>query len=225
MKPFAPLVTVLLLPLSACGESTGDQTAQIRYNNSEQKANTMAQDPQKSSSPQQTTSGKSDTIVFGAGCFWCVEAVFERLDGVQDVVAGYAGGDVEHPTYEQVCTGSTGHAEVAMIRFDPDIISLAELLDVFWQAHDPTTLNRQGADVGTQYRSAIFCQDDGQCAVAEASRDTAQALFDDPIVTEITTLHYFWKAENYHQDYFNNNRNAPYCRVVIEPKLKKLKLE
>jgi len=165
-----------------------------------------------------------ETATFGAGCFWCVEAVFERLPGVISVTAGYTGGQRPNPTYEQVCTGTTGHAEVAQILFDPSKISYEKLLKVFWEAHDPTTLNRQGADTGTQYRSAIFYHSDSQKAIAERSRTEAQKGFEDPLVTEITPLEVFYGAENYHQDYFRNNPDAPYCRFVIEPKLKKLKM-
>jgi len=164
-----------------------------------------------------------EQATFGAGCFWCVEAVFERLNGVQSVVAGYAGGHTPNPTYEEVCTGTTGHAEVAQITFDPSRISYAQLLEVFWEAHDPTTLNRQGADVGTQYRSAIFTHSAEQQKTAEASRVEAQKHFSKPIVTEILPLDRFTAAENYHQDYYRTNPNAPYCRVVITPKLEKLK--
>lgn len=164
-----------------------------------------------------------EKATFGAGCFWCVEAVFERLDGVTSVEAGYAGGHTANPTYEDVCSGNTGHAEVAQITFDPKRISYERLLEVFWEAHDPTTLNRQGADVGTQYRSAIFFGSPAQKAAAEASRTKAQAHFDRPIVTQIQPLEHFYAAENYHQDYFRNNPNAPYCRLVIQPKLEKLK--
>lgn len=166
-----------------------------------------------------------EKATFGAGCFWCVEAVFERLDGVVSVTAGYTGGSVPDPTYEQVCTETTGHAEVAQIVFDPSRISYERLLDVFWQAHDPTTLNRQGADVGTQYRSAIFTHDESQYAAAQRSKRGAQAQFEKPVVTEIVPLTAFYAAEQYHQDYYRNNPTAPYCRVVIEPKLKKLKLD
>ncbi|MCZ7558593.1 MAG: peptide-methionine (S)-S-oxide reductase MsrA [Bacteroidia bacterium] len=171
-------------------------------------------------SPEQT-----DTAVFGAGCFWCVEAVFEQLDGVISVDAGYAGGHTPNPTYEDVCTGETGHAEVARIVFDPAVIRFDALLEMFWQSHDPTTLNRQGADVGTQYRSVIFYIGETQREQAIASMKQAQAGFDDPIVTEISPLPEYFPAENYHQDYYRNNRNAPYCQVVIRPKLKKLGLE
>ena len=165
-----------------------------------------------------------EKVTFGAGCFWCVEAVFERLPGVQSVVAGYAGGTKPNPTYQEVCTDTTGHAEVAQITFDPAKISYEKLLDMFWEAHDPTTLNRQGADAGTQYRSVIFYNDEKQKVAAEKSKNEAQKNFDDPIVTEIKPLTHFYAAENYHQDYFNKNPNAPYCVYVIKPKLKKLKL-
>jgi peptide-methionine (S)-S-oxide reductase len=163
-----------------------------------------------------------EKAVLGAGCFWCVEAVFERLDGVQSVMAGYAGGTRPNPTYEQVSTGTTGHAEVAQITFDPAKISYEHLLEVFWHAHDPTTLNQQGADHGTQYRSVIFYLDEQQKAAAEKSKLTAVKDFSDPIVTEIKPLTKFYEAENYHQDYFRNNPNAPYCKFVIKPKLDKL---
>jgi peptide-methionine (S)-S-oxide reductase len=166
-----------------------------------------------------------EQATFGAGCFWCVEAVFERLEGVKSVVAGYAGGTTANPTYEEVCSGKTGHAEVARITFDPKKISYERLLEVFWKAHDPTTLNRQGADVGAQYRSVVFYHDEKQMAAAEKSKREAQGNFDDPIVTEIKPLDHFYEAENYHQDYYRNNPNAPYCVYVIKPKLKKLGLQ
>ena len=169
--------------------------------------------------------GQLEKATFGAGCFWCVEAVFERLDGVKSVVAGYAGGTKANPTYEEVCTGKTGHAEVAQIAFDPDVISYETLLDWLWKSHDPTTLNRQGADAGTQYRSVIFYHDEKQKAAAEKSKADAQQMFKNPIVTEIQPLTKFYEAENYHQDYYKNNSNAPYCTFVIRPKLKKLNLE
>lgn len=166
-----------------------------------------------------------EKATLGAGCFWCVEAVFERLPGVQSVVAGYAGGTTPNPTYEEVCTDTTGHAEVGQITFDPSKISYEKLLEVFWEAHDPTTLDRQGDDVGTQYRSVIFYHDDKQRIAAEKSKQEAQKDFSDPIVTEIKPLTHFYVAENYHQDYFNKNQNAPYCRLVIKPKLEKLHLK
>ena len=162
---------------------------------------------------------------FGAGCFWCVEAVFENLDGVQSVVSGYMGGEVKDPTYREVCTGTTGHAEITQIAFDPAIISYETLLDWLWRSHNPTTLNRQGADRGTQYRSAIFYHNDSQKQAAEASKAAAQKDFDDPIVTEITAAETFYPAEDAHQDYYRLNKAAPYCQMVIRPKLKKLDLE
>jgi len=165
-----------------------------------------------------------EKATLGGGCFWCLEAVYERIDGVKSVVSGYAGGTVANPTYEQVCAGKTGHAEVAQIEYDPKVVSYERLLKLFWDCHDPTTLNRQGGDVGTQYRSVIFYHDQKQKEIAEKSKATAgsSGLFSDPIVTEILPLPTFYKAENYHQDYFQNNPNAPYCTFVIKPKLKKL---
>jgi peptide-methionine (S)-S-oxide reductase len=168
---------------------------------------------------------KLEQATFGAGCFWCVEAVFERLEGVKSVVAGYTGGSKLNPTYEEVCTGKTGHAEVARITYDPAMVKFETLLEWFWKSHDPTTLNKQGADVGTQYRSAVFYHDENQRVIAEKSKAATQAMFSDPIVTEITELTKFYEAENYHQDYYKNNPNAPYCAFVIKPKLKKLKLD
>jgi peptide-methionine (S)-S-oxide reductase len=159
---------------------------------------------------------------FGGGCFWCMEAVFERLPGVISVTSGFAGGTTENPTYEQVCSETTGHAEVTEIAFDPTKISYNQLLDVFWQAHDPTTLNRQGADVGTSYRSIILYRSEKQKLEAEKSKIAAQQNFRSPIVTEIVPLKKFYPAEDYHQKYYDNNTDAPYCQVVIAPKLNKL---
>jgi peptide-methionine (S)-S-oxide reductase len=168
---------------------------------------------------------KLEKATFGAGCFWCIEAVFQRIKGVKSVISGYSGGKVENPTYEEVCSGRTGHAEVVQITFDPKVISYEEILDVFWKVHDPTSLNRQGPDEGTQYRSIILYHDEEQKRIAEKSRAEVSKKFDKPIVTEIRPLTKFYKAEDYHQDYYNRNRNAPYCRLVIHPKLEKLKLE
>jgi peptide-methionine (S)-S-oxide reductase len=165
---------------------------------------------------------KTEIADFGGGCFWCMEAVFERLPGVVSVTSGFAGGTTENPTYEQVCTETTGHAEVTEIEFDPAKISYAKLLEVFWQAHDPTTLNRQGADVGTSYRSIILYRDEKQKLFAEKSKLAAQENFGSPIVTQIVPLKKFYKAEDYHHQYYDNNTNAPYCQVVIAPKLEKL---
>lgn len=162
---------------------------------------------------------------FGAGCFWCVEAVFQNLKGVSQVVSGYTGGHVENPTYKQVCAGNTGHAEVAQITYDPEVLSYRELLEVFWQTHDPTTLNRQGNDIGTQYRSAIFYHDPEQMEVAQNMKTVLEQskVWPDPIVTEIQPLKAFYLAEDYHQNYFNHNAEQPYCQFVIGPKLGKFR--
>jgi len=164
-----------------------------------------------------------ETATLGAGCFWCVEAIYERLKGVHDVESGYSGGHVANPSYKAVTTGSTGHAEVIRFHFDPDVISYEDILRVFFHTHDPTTLNRQGADVGTQYRSAIFYHTAAQKAAAERIRQeiTEQKLWKDRIVTEISPLVNYYAAEDYHQDYFANNPNAGYCQVVIAPKVRK----
>ena len=166
---------------------------------------------------------RTDTATFGTGCFWCTEALFQQLDGVLKVTSGYTGGNVKNPTYKEVCEGNTGHAEAVEIVYDPEKITFDELLEAFWQAHDPTTLNRQGNDVGTQYRSAIFYHNAEQKAKAEkykAELDKSGA-WKDPIVTEITPASTFYVAENYHQDYYNNNGSAPYCYYVIRPKMEK----
>ena len=169
-----------------------------------------------------TGTNQLETAYLGGGCFWCMEAVFERLPGVVAVTSGFSGGTTENPTYQQVCTETTGHAEVTKIDFDPAKISYAKLVEVFWQAHDPTTLNRQGADVGTSYRSIILCVDEKQKLLAEKSKLEAQKDHHNPIVTEIVPFKKFYPAEDYHQMYYDNNSNAPYCQVVIAPKLEKL---
>jgi peptide-methionine (S)-S-oxide reductase len=162
---------------------------------------------------------------FGAGCFWCTEAVFLNVKGVTKVVSGYTGGKVKNPTYREICTGMTGHAEVTQITFDPAVVSFEELLEVFWNTHDPTTLNRQGADEGTQYRSAVFYADENQKALAEAYKIQLEAshVYKNPIVTEITTLTTFYPAEDYHQNYYELNPNQGYCQYVIRPKVDKFK--
>ncbi len=167
---------------------------------------------------------QSKVATLGGGCFWCVEAVFQRLKGIESIVPGYAGGKTLNPTYKQICTGTTGHAEVAKIEFNPEIITFKQILNVFWQAHDPTTLNRQGNDVGTQYRSVIFFHDEKQKLQAEESKKDAQisGYWNDPIITEITMLNNYSDAEDYHHNYYNNNPNQPYCIFVIKPKLDKL---
>ncbi|MCP5101455.1 MAG: peptide-methionine (S)-S-oxide reductase MsrA [Chloroflexi bacterium] len=170
-------------------------------------------------------SEKEEIVTLGGGCFWCVEAVFQELNGVNAIVSGYAGGNVENPTYRQICTGTTGHAEVAQITFDPEQISLADILTVFWSTHDPTTLNRQGADVGTQYRSVIFYHDEKQQQIAVQSKAEigASGLWPNPIVTEISPLPTFYVAEEYHQNYYRQNGNQSYCQFVINPKMSKFR--
>jgi len=165
---------------------------------------------------------KTQTATLGGGCFWCVEAVYERLPGILSVTSGYAGGKTDNPTYDEVCSGRTGHAEVVQIEFDPEKISYDKIVDLFWDAHDPTTLNRQGADVGTQYRSIILTADDTQAAAARASLERAQAKFKSPIVTEIVPLTKFYAAEDHHQDFYRENPMHPYNLAVIRPKLQKL---
>lgn len=174
---------------------------------------------------EKNTNGELDTAIFGAGCFWCVEAIFQQLEGVEKVASGYSGGARENPTYDQVCSGATGHAEVIQVIYDPAKISFVDLLEVFWGVHDPTTLNRQGADVGTQYRSVIFYTNADQKKLAEdyKTKLNASGAFPQPVVTEISPLKSFYVAENYHQNYFNENGNQPYCSLVIRPKLDKFK--
>ncbi len=164
-----------------------------------------------------------EVATFGSGCFWCTEAIFERVNGVVSVVSGYSGGTVKNPTYDEVCTGKTEHAEVTQITFDPKVVSYDELLEIFWKTHDPTTLNRQGNDVGTQYRSVIFYHNDVQKQKAEYYKNklTEEKIWDKPIVTEITRFEKFYPAEDYHQEYYDNNPNQGYCAYVITPKLEK----
>lgn len=199
---------ILTLSLSACGQSPQTEHK------------TMSDDIADNVDPSQL-----DTATFGAGCFWCVEAVFQELKGVHSVKPGYAGGHIKNPSYREVCNGTTGHAEVAQIIYNPSIISYEVLLDVFWHTHDPTTLNRQGADVGTQYRSAIFYHNQAQHEAAKKSKLEANSsgLWEGVIVTEITPLDKFYEAEDYHNNYFSNNPNQPYCNAVIAPKVKKFR--
>lgn len=233
------ILAALILILAACAPATGDRLAA---------SNAPTDDPAASSSPMDdaaapsqpptaagdlamtdsddsTSASNTELATFGAGCFWCVEAVLEQLDGVLDVQSGYMGGESSKPTYQEVCSGASGHAEVVQVTFDPGVITYDELLSWFWRLHDPTTLNRQGADVGTQYRSAIFTHGDAQAEAARASLEAAQPAFENTIVTEITPASDFWPAEAYHQDYYQQNRAAGYCQVVIAPKLDKLGLE
>ncbi len=169
----------------------------------------------------------TETATFAGGCFWCIEEIFRQQPGVLKVVSGYTGGETKNPTYREVCAGDTGHAEAIQITFDPQKIAYADLLAVFWKAHDPTQLNRQGADVGTQYRSAIFTHSEAQAAAAQAAKaaENDSGRHARPLVTEIVPAGTFYPAEDYHQEYYRNNRRAPYCRAVIQPKLKKLGLQ
>lgn len=186
---------------------------------------THANPVQYSQDNNKMTGQKLDTATFGTGCFWCTEAIFEQLDGVIEAESGFSGGQVKNPSYREVCTGSTGHAEVCQVLYDPSVVSYVDLLEVFWKTHDPTTLNRQGEDVGTQYRSAIFYHNDEQKSLAEemkAKLDKAE-IWKDPIVTEIVPYKVFYQAEDYHQGYYDQNSSQPYCRAVITPKLEKFK--
>jgi peptide-methionine (S)-S-oxide reductase len=179
-----------------------------------------------SASPAQTkimndSTNQTELATVGGGCFWCTEAIYQMLPGVKSVTSGYAGGTKENPSYKEVCTGETGHAEVIQVEFDPKVISYEKVLETFWEAHDPTTLNRQGNDTGTQYRSIILYSNDAQKRAAEKSKAEAQKHFNSPIVTEIVPLKHFYKAEGYHQDYYRNNPNQGYCRAIIRPKVEK----
>ena len=229
-----PFLGACALLLGACATGEAESTAAPSPIEKEATAVTEPAPPASGSNPSESSrpdpapaspAPSPEVATFGAGCFWCVEAVYEQVEGVLDVSSGYMGGQNENPTYKEVCSGSTGHAEVVQVRFDPARVSYEELLDWFWRLHDPTTLNRQGADVGTQYRSAIFVHSDAQRAAAEKSRELAQERFDDPIVTEITEAGTYWVGEDYHQDYYRNNKSQGYCRMVIRPKLRKLELQ
>ena len=166
---------------------------------------------------------EQEVATLGGGCFWCLEAVYEEVQGVEEIVSGYAGGTVTDPTYQQICTGTTGHAEVVQLTYDPDEISFRELLEIFFVIHNPTTLNRQGADVGTQYRSVIFYHDEAQRETAREVMDEVAGAWEDPIVTELSPAPEFYPAEDHHQDYYENNPLQPYCQVVIRPKLAKFR--
>jgi len=220
------LPLLLILPLAACAEpasNVSDSSHEVMDEPANSAMSDAAETPD--SDPAATQKSTTEIATLGAGCYWCVEAVLEQIDGVLDVTSGFMGGDVKDPSYEAVCTGTTGHAEVVQVTFDPSKLSYDGLLKWFWKLHDPTTLNRQGADVGTQYRSAIFVHSDAQRKAAEASKQAAQSMFDDPIVTEITPASEYYQADEYHQDYYRQNRQQGYCRAVIAPKLDKLGLE
>lgn len=206
MKTGILLPLIMLLAGMSCGQRKNSENTNAMNN-------------------QSTENTELAVATFGNGCFWCTEAIFQRLKGVTKVVSGYSGGKVKNPTYKEVCTGLTGHAEAIQITYDPKVISYTELLEVFWQTHDPTTLNRQGADVGTQYRSVIFYHNDEQKKLAETYKKklTESGAFDDPIVTEISPYTEYYPAEDYHQNYYNLNGSAPYCSYVIQPKIDKFK--
>lgn len=242
-RPLLLTLLVSLLTFACCGPEPAQQpsappTAKTADSPAttplpDPTANTMSatnETPSNSNSPDKPVSQlsnvpKTELATFGGGCFWCTEAVLEQLDGVLDVQSGYTGGAVDNPTYEQVCGGDTEHAEVVQVTFDPKVISYETLLEWFFRSHNPTTLNRQGADVGTQYRSAIFFHSKQQHETALALIEKIAGNWSDPIVTEITPAVKFWPAEAYHQDYFRNNQNKGYCSVVIKPKLAKLGLD
>ncbi len=189
-------------------------------------ANLLSAEDSKKPAPMPEVPPGSEVITLGAGCFWCTEAVYQQIPGVLSVTSGYMGGSVKNPTYEQVCSEKTGHAEVAQLVYDPKVTTLEKILATFWHVHDPTSLNRQGGDVGTQYRSAIFYHADAQRKIAERSKAEAAKEFSKPIVTEISKAVEFYPAENYHQDYYRLNKNRnPYCQAVIAPKLRKAGLK
>lgn len=216
------LATVFVSALSALGLIACAQKNNYEKSPTFQRMNATASTA--SSSSIESEQGLQ-TATFGTGCFWCTEAQFQQLEGVESVASGYSGGQIPNPTYKQVCTGSTGHAEVIQVTYNPAKISFDELLAAFWQAHDPTTLNRQGADVGTQYRSVIFYHNDEQKqkAVEYKQKLNEENAFGKPIVTEISPYTVFYKAEDYHQNYYNENGSQPYCSMVIGPKLDKFK--
>jgi peptide-methionine (S)-S-oxide reductase len=207
-------LTVLMgswMMFSACGQTDPTNTAEDTKEITQEKI------------PAMSNKNDLDTATFGAGCYWCVEAIFQQLKGVDTVVSGFTGGEVKNPSYEAVCNGTTGHAEVIQITYDPKIISFKELLEVFWSSHDPTTLNRQGYDVGTQYRSAIFYHSEEQKNLAEEYKKKLndEGAFENTVVTEISAFDVFYPAKSDHQNYYNNNKSQGYCRMVIAPKLEK----
>ncbi|MBK8983622.1 MAG: peptide-methionine (S)-S-oxide reductase MsrA [Ignavibacteria bacterium] len=199
--------------------------AVLGYNflSSSEKENTSNINSVKQINYKKGAADKLEQATLAGGCFWCIETIFRDLKGVESVISGYSGGSTKNPTYEEVCSGKTGHAEVIQISFDPDIIGFDKLLEIFFHIHDPTTLNRQGADVGTQYRSAIFYDSKNQKKVSEEviKKINENKLWDDPIVTEVSKLDIFYPAEDYHQDYYNNNKEKSYCSLVIAPKVRK----
>jgi peptide-methionine (S)-S-oxide reductase len=213
MTPLPKVINLLLLTFAAVASSC------------EAKSTKVNSTPPLNQTTMNTNESALDTATFGAGCFWCVEALFVELKGVHKVVSGYSGGKTENPDYKSICTGTTGHAEVIQITYDPKVISFKELLEVFWQTHDPTTLNRQGNDVGTQYRSVVFYHSEAQKQEAEFYKQKLieSQAFEKPVVTEISAFTKFYPAEDYHQSYFELNGSQPYCVYVIKPKVEKFK--
>jgi peptide-methionine (S)-S-oxide reductase len=229
LPTFAVLTSLFLLSCSEAEKtvSNSNEVPETGEGKTEEQKKAEAETAPMKKRNTDPASGGEEIITLAGGCFWCTEAVLEKIDGVKDVVSGYMGGHVENPTYQQICTKTTGHAEVIQVTFETSKISLDEVLNVFWQAHDPTTLNQQGADRGPQYRSAIFYHSPQQKTIAEQSKTKldASGIYADPAVTEITEASTFWVAEDYHQDYYQLNGDNRYCRAVIVPKLKKLGLE
>ena len=228
MRGFFTTVAWLVSTLAACAGSDPepmrppDPPAAAK---TPQPPETTPNTPMATPTPGTPAVPAHEVATLGNGCFWCSEAVLEKLDGVIDVVSGYSGGTTDSPNYQDVCSGATGHAEVVQVKFDPSRISYGKLLEWFFKSHDPTTLNRQGNDVGTQYRSVIYFHSDAQHAMALAAIKATEQKHTDPVVTEVTKAGRFWPAEDYHQDYFRKNPNNGYCRAVIPPKLKKLGLD
>jgi peptide-methionine (S)-S-oxide reductase len=216
---YITFATCLLLTTAACGSQP--QTP----NTNELQKNTMSDMLTNAEKEMMTTSDSVAVATFGAGCFWCVEAVYLSVKGVLKVESGYSGGAVKNPSYKEVCAGTTGHAEVCQITYDPRVVSFGQLLEVFFEVHDPTTLNRQGADVGTQYRSVVYYHNADQKSLTELAIKAANesGTWEDPIVTELTAFEKFYVAEDYHQDYYNQNGEQPYCRMVVRPKVDKFK--
>jgi peptide-methionine (S)-S-oxide reductase len=210
------ILTVLVLASACNGQVSSSES---------QKTSKAAKEVGKKTMDKKVEKNDVQMATFAAGCFWCVEAVFQQLEGVEKVVSGYSGGTLDNPTYEEVCTGTTGHAEACQITYDPRKISYDELLEVFWKTHDPTTTNRQGSDVGTQYRSVVFYHNEEQKRLAEGykAKLEAERIWTRPIVTEIVRFEKFWPAEGYHQNYFNNNPGKGYCMLVINPKIEKFR--
>ena len=225
MKPIScTIVIVLAIIFTSCTNVSSNSQTSVNKNNGNKDKYENKLKKRKTDREMKTNNNK-EIAVFGAGCFWCVEAVFQELKGVYSVESGYTGGSVKNPTYNEICTGETGHAEVAKITFDLDVISFEILLSVFFKTHDPTTLNSQGADRGTQYRSAIFYTSESQKETAQRiiNELNTEKAYPDPIVTEVTKLGVYYPAEDYHQDYYKNNANQGYCIYVIQPKMEKFR--